>query len=884
MSFFEQPRRVIVISALYALVMTASYLLKPVRSALFLEHVGVAHLPAATAALAAATAIGGVASSLLAARLGAARLLWLSTLAIVPTLVAFRFALIAPQPALVFVFYLGVGLFGVIVTSLVWLVASSAFDAREARRHFGTIGLAGSLGAVVGGLLTRLLASGLGTPNLLVLCAVVLAPCLVLVPRATDEKATSKAKKRADPGGAFAGLGASRLLQLLAMSALIAAAVSVVVDIQFNDIVDRAFPDRDAKTAFFGTLLAALSAGGCLVQLLVTPRLLASRGVTAALLVLPALLALGSAALWLVPGLIAASAIKSADGVLRHSIHKSASEIVLVPIPELIKRRGKLVLDTTVGSLGEAAGALLTMLVTQVAGLPYRALSLVALALTAVWLWTTRLVGRGYVDAFRTALARREIDPDEIQFRLRQASTADELRGPLTSSNVRQISYALELAAAAPSAELAPQVLSLVDHESAEVRKRALPAITAMRVSLPPGRIDALLADPDADVRLEAARLLRAANVRDPEHVAELLGHDDVRVRAAALEQIARDGSRRERALVDELRVRAILAAAQGAVSIRAQVARAIGFLGDASLYGVLDELTLDRQPLVVTAAIEAAGQTLDPRFVPFLVGALGRAQTRQVARAALALAGAAALPALAEALRDPAHTLVLRAQVARTIGAIGHQDAVDVLQRELARRAEPALEGALVVGLGKLKAKHPSLGFDVAALEQIVLDKATRIAELQRDAAEIEGLEATARTKLLRRAVDERVRALIEQTLRLLGIVYGQRDMHRAFVGLASAERASKANALELIDNVVAPRLAKTLLPALEGHCDIPRMAPYSRGEAHDALRRLSRAPDPWLRACAAFAIAEANLHDGDALRTRAREDEDPIVREAAC
>jgi ATP/ADP translocase len=93
----------------------------------------------------------------------------------------------------------------------------------------------------------------------------------------------------------------------------LAAVVSVLIDIQFNAVVDESFATTDTKTAFFGRFFAVLNLFAFLFQLLVVPRVLRVAGVGTALFVLPVALALGSATLLIAPVLLSGALAKALD-------------------------------------------------------------------------------------------------------------------------------------------------------------------------------------------------------------------------------------------------------------------------------------------------------------------------------------------------------------------------------------------------------------------------------------------------------------------------------------------------------------------------------------------------------------------------------------------
>jgi ATP:ADP antiporter, AAA family len=80
-------------------------------------------------------------------------------------------------------FYVLALILGILLTSQFWTLASDLYDARQAKRLFGFIGGGASLGGAMGAGITTLIVHELGTTNLLLVSAVLLALCALLVRR-----------------------------------------------------------------------------------------------------------------------------------------------------------------------------------------------------------------------------------------------------------------------------------------------------------------------------------------------------------------------------------------------------------------------------------------------------------------------------------------------------------------------------------------------------------------------------------------------------------------------------------------------------------------------------------------------------------------------------
>src|SRR5688572_25802698 len=235
----DELRRVLPIAGAYALILASLYVLKPARNALFLQRIGVDRLPWVLILVA---LVGGFAAAVYgryATRLRTDRLILRTYLAMIAMLIAFR-ALIPLGSAWVFyLFYIWVALYGLLTTSLIWLLANSAFSPREARRVFGFIGTGGIAGAIVGGAATGQIVGLIGTENLLIVCIFLIAVSLILLRTVPSIEAPEKKRKKESAAGLEAIIE-SKLLSSIAITAGLIAVVAVIVDIQFNEIVDRA--------------------------------------------------------------------------------------------------------------------------------------------------------------------------------------------------------------------------------------------------------------------------------------------------------------------------------------------------------------------------------------------------------------------------------------------------------------------------------------------------------------------------------------------------------------------------------------------------------------------------------------------------------------------
>jgi AAA family ATP:ADP antiporter len=885
----QEWSRLLPITAAYGLVMASLYVLKPARNALFLDRLGVGQLPVVLVLVA---LIGGVAAlvfSRFTGRVRLDRLVFFTFLLLGSCLLAFRAVLPLGWGWTYYLFYVWVNLYGLMATSLLWLLANALFNAREGRRLFGIIGTAGIAGAIVGGIATGQLVGWTGTENLLLVCAVIVGLCLLLLypVRVRDTPAGSTGSTGESP---LQTVRASQLLRLLAGMAALAAAVAAIIDVQFNQIVDQAFGDKDAKTAFFGRFFAGLSFFALLFQVFLAPRVLRSVGVTSALMFLPVSMALGSLAVLVVPGLAAGILLKIGDGGFRHSIHKSATEILYLPVPSDAKKRTKVLLDTTVDNLATGIGAL-TVLAALAAGLDYTHLSYVSLALVVLWLGLVLRSRRAYVDTFRRALERREIDLSEYTVDISEAGTLESLVSVLErTDHERHLVYALDMLAAVRAERLVAPVTALLEHPSEEVREKALQVLQLQSGPQAVERFEELLTDDVLGVRVEALHALCIHDGQRPQQrLRDALASPDRDLRSAAVGCIAEYGTEEEQALIDSEMVRGLIDGAdtQGMV----QAARLLGRIYDpertwiGELVGVL---SADSNPAVLRQLVESLGEAGDATHLPWLADRLEDRRTRRAAAAALARFGDAAAVLLIERASDGSLPPRSRILAARALAGVATPGCIGAVL-ECAESAPPWLEYQLVKTLSKLRNRAPDLAFDARRVHDR-LRRATHgwweLTQAGPLLPDDDGDGAPA-LRLLRRALEEKRRQYLKRLFRLLALLHPPQDLYNAYLGYASGDRADRASAVEFLENVLDRGERELVVPLLDAPTEAAALAAGAVhfgqpcASADELLDHLLDGDDPWLRACIVFYLKQSSSPVLARRLPELRQDGSRLVRE---
>src|ERR671919_692050 len=178
----------------------------------------------------------------------------------------------------------------------VWGLAGLVADTRQAKRYFPLIAAGGVMGLIIGGVGTAPPATMLGSANLLLVWAALVAGATALavqlVRTAGISLASSRRRRRRHGSDLMAGLADAvrpGLLRWMSAAELLIAVLFSLLYLAFSKVAVERYPDPDELAGFFGLFFAIALATAFVISLLVTSRLLARFGVPTVVLVLPIL-------------------------------------------------------------------------------------------------------------------------------------------------------------------------------------------------------------------------------------------------------------------------------------------------------------------------------------------------------------------------------------------------------------------------------------------------------------------------------------------------------------------------------------------------------------------------------------------------------------------
>jgi len=403
----REERTVLALSALYFFLVMASYfILRPIRDQMGLAG-GVENLPWLFTGTLLAMLVVNPLFSALVSRWPRRRFVAWSYRALMFCLLGFYVALVAsPESRGIWIgraFFVWVSVFNLFAVSLFWAVMADVFKSEASRRLYGVIAAGGTLGALVGGLLTASLVAGIGAPALLLVSLAMLELALWCM-FAIDRRVKRDAFELQAPGDEIIGGSASdgfrlalRSPYLLGMCGymLLYTIGSTFLYFLQAQIVDASIDGRAAQTAYFAHVDIWVNALTLVLQLFLTGRLMARLGVGLTLAALPLISIIGFLGLGLMPVLAAVVVFTVARRVTNFAFSRPAREALFVPLSRGEKYKAKNLIDTVVYRIGDQLGAWTNGLLIWL-GFGIGGIALTAVPLAALWLGLSLWLGRRY--------------------------------------------------------------------------------------------------------------------------------------------------------------------------------------------------------------------------------------------------------------------------------------------------------------------------------------------------------------------------------------------------------------------------------------------------------------------------------------------------------
>ena len=567
-------------------------------------------------------------------------------------LLAERIAVLTGARLMLPLLWLSVYAVGAVLLTVVWTVAGTTLNARQAKRLFPVCTGAAIVGGFVGTLAAGPLAGLMGAENLVVLYAALLLVASALTgaivaghtrPTRTAQASASLA---AELRAGFDYVRQSPLMRLVAVAYVLFAVLLFSVSFPFLRAMGAAYESEAELATALGLLSAAVTATSFVISIMLANRLYSRFGVMGAALLLPVVYLAGFG-LWFIEfSLTTALAVRFAQQVTQRGISNAAWSALYTVLPAERRPQVLAFMDGVPGQLGISLSGLLLLVVGALLA-PTQIFVMGAIA-AATCIWVVLRIraryGRALVATLRAGLAEQVLEGGPgLSVLSREPTVVDELRRALSAPNAGGRRLAADLLGRLGTPKLADDLAQATDDTDPEVRAAAIRSLA----SLDPQRLaverDRLALDASPLVRAELAVALdgTGTDAEIPAILEALLDSPAPGDRVAGLEAISRLG---RHACPD----RVAASCADPLPRVRAAAIRALGALSrgtggpPAALVAALD----DEASAVRQAATAALAERRDATVVLLDTLRDGSERAQQAAVSALAT-GAESGPAV---------------------------------------------------------------------------------------------------------------------------------------------------------------------------------------------------------------------------------------------
>jgi AAA family ATP:ADP antiporter len=292
-------------------------------------------------------------------------------------------------------FFVWVSVFNLFATAIFWSFMTDLFTTEQGKRLFGFIAVGGSLGGILGPIITTSLIHYVSTGVLLLICAGMLelaARSIRFFPaefRRQDSKSAEGATAEEPIGGKFwdgvTHICKSPYLFGLFLFILLYTLTSTWTYFQQSDLTRFGFVDKAARTAFFAKLDLTVNTLTLVLQIFVTGRLMKFLGVTVTLLFMPVLSLFGFAAMGWAPVIAVLAAFQVARRASTFAFMRPAREVLFTVLRREDKYKSKSFIDTFGYRLGDWLGSQSYGALDHLTHLSFSMISYIGVVVVAAW-------------------------------------------------------------------------------------------------------------------------------------------------------------------------------------------------------------------------------------------------------------------------------------------------------------------------------------------------------------------------------------------------------------------------------------------------------------------------------------------------------------------
>lgn len=314
-------------------------------------------------------------------------------------------------------FYLWVSLFSLFHVSVFWSLMADLFTKEQSQRLFAFIYMGASAGAIVGPIIATVIVNIVGSEALMLVAAVMMMFPLLLVFYLQHLKVSelgnaelsvdlSQYKIGGNPLAGFKSFFASPFLLAIALFLLLYTAIGSFAYFEQTNLL-RDF-DRDRRTEILALLALVVNVLTFLLGFFATGRLTTRWGMPTTLAIVPIFMCAALLVLAFAPLLTVLLALQVARQAGNYGVTRPAREMLFTAVPRESRFKAKPVVDVAIYRGGDAVWGSAFAVLTDGVGLGMAAMAGIGAAVAALWAAVGVFLGRVF------EAKAEDVSPDEL--------------------------------------------------------------------------------------------------------------------------------------------------------------------------------------------------------------------------------------------------------------------------------------------------------------------------------------------------------------------------------------------------------------------------------------------------------------------------------------
>jgi AAA family ATP:ADP antiporter len=756
--------------------------------------------------------------------------------------------------------------------------AGDYFTVHDAKRLYGYIAGGLAVGIIVAGTIIRPVVSVISSENMLYLCVGFLAIGMgfSLFIHKTGTPVT-QLETSSDTGTkkkvSLKVIISQQYIQLAFLVVLLGLICFVIVDVQMKLSAKNTYPNSTDLAVFFGYYYTYVGMLEILFQFLVVEFLLRQVGIINCLIILPCIhIIMG--VLFYSTGygflsdqtLFIIATASCFQDILSDSLDLPSRELLFLPLPSPIRVRAQAMMSGMIVPIGKGIGGLLVIGLIAF-DIPLFQYSLFVVFFALVRVAILFLERPSYRETLVSSLKNNQLDTTELRDMVQESGMDFVLEELLRSDEEQIVNFSLDLLQNRSLGGLSTQLRKLALGVNPVI---AIKAVEVLGADGGVGHLDTI--EQALKSKLDSVReaaVLAFCQIKKEEalgRVRQWLDAPDQVIRHAVLVGCGRYCGQAGVELTQPILKQMISGHTPEERIAAARLLRDMRNTLNASL---VENLLYDSDITVRIAAVEACGTIRSSTLMPHLLHLYKSLEMRMPVFNVLEHMPEDCIPAISEAVFDPHLDEASRDMLIQAFASIGGKSAQKALWEFFCRDFPLLIRVAAGSALRRIATHNQLQELNENEFDTRLKFLCENIRLLNRACQEIRDWDSFAW-----QLINDHTQLEIECLFQLLGFKYNVHQVEKVRYNFFNSNRVQRANALELLDNILPRRIAPGVVQLLDSYLD--ERTPEGKGLSEDTVQQLMKT-EAWLRVVTTYHLSSGTFDQGvqaeKALTDRERE-----------